>query len=156
MTTPYTTALAAATAAAWERHAQAIRYSLPGGCGGYVHLMQQPLLMAELAFTVAVREVVEAMHGDDQPTADYATEVMASAVQIADESVICEVESHGTPLGAATARTWDIGYLFDPEQHPPELIDKVERNIGYAVCRGLIEIDHTRRWTVRILRERGE
>lgn len=150
MTTPYTTALAAATAAAWERHAQAIRYSLPGGCGGYVHLMQQPLLMAELGFTAAVREVVETLHGDDQPTG-----VMASAVQIADESVICEVESHGTPLGPATERTWDIGYLFDLEQHPPELIDKAERNIGYAVCRGLIEIDHTRRWTVRILRETG-
>lgn len=151
MTTPYTTALAAATAAAWERHAQAIRYSLPGGCGCYVHLVHPHLLMAELGFTVAVREVLKQMHGEDQPTSHL--EIVKG--EIADESVICEVESHGTPLGPATERTWDIGYLFDPEQQPPELIDKAERNIGYAVCRGLLEIDHTRRWTVRILRETG-
>lgn len=147
--------MAAATAAAWERHAQAICYSLPGGCGGYVHLVHPHLLMAEIGFTVAVREVLEQMHGEDQPTTDYATGVMSSAVQIADESVICEVESHGTPLGPAADRTWDISYLFDPDEQPPELIDKAERDIGYAVCRGLIEIDHTRRWTVRILRETG-
>jgi hypothetical protein len=152
MTDLYSTALAAATAAAWERHAQAIRYSLPGGCGGHVHMVHPHLLMAELAFNVAVREVVQALHGEDQPGADYTTGVMASAIQIADESVICEVESHGTPLGDATERIWDISYLFDPEEQAPEMIDMAERNIGYAVCRGLLEIDHARRWTVRILK----
>jgi hypothetical protein len=66
MTTPYTTALSAATEAAWERHAQAIRYSLPGGCGGYLQLVQQPLLMAELGFREAVREVVRELGGRHQ------------------------------------------------------------------------------------------
>lgn len=44
--------------AAWQRHAQAFRYSWPGGFGGYVHLVQPSLVMAEPAFAAAVREVL--------------------------------------------------------------------------------------------------
>lgn len=50
-------ALESAIASAWERHAQAVKISWPGGCGGYIFL-QSEKTMARLSFEAAVREVV--------------------------------------------------------------------------------------------------
>jgi hypothetical protein len=57
-------ALAEATAAAWKRHAQRVKYQWPGGAGSYAAL-QTPELMAELGFTLAVREVLAKMESSN-------------------------------------------------------------------------------------------
>ena len=50
------TLLDTAIAAAWAKHAQRVKYQWPGGAGSYAAL-QTPELMAELGFTLAVREI---------------------------------------------------------------------------------------------------
>jgi hypothetical protein len=51
----------AAISALWARHSQPLLYSVPFGCGGYVHLKMQPELMAEIGFREACKELAAAL-----------------------------------------------------------------------------------------------
>jgi len=51
-----------AIAAAWAKHSQRPKTSIPAGCGGFA-LLQGPALMAELGFREAAREVLQEVTG---------------------------------------------------------------------------------------------
>ena len=81
------------------------------------------------------------------------TLLINSALQIADQAVLCDIECEGQQIGASSERRWDVSAMFDANEHSPEVIDMAEEGIAYAVSRGLVEIESRRRFTVRILRD---
>lgn len=81
--------------------------------------------------------------------------LIGSALKIADTAVICDVEAEGVRIGAPGERRWDISAMFNENEHSPEFVSMAEQGIAYGVMRGLLEIDTTRRFTVRILRQLG-
>lgn len=74
------------------------------------------------------------------------------AFEMAAEKVICEVESEGTRIGPGPDRRWDISAMFNPNEHAPENIDRAERDIGWALGSGLLELESGRPVVVRILK----
>ena len=84
--------------------------------------------------------------------APYTTALMRTALALADAYVICDVESEGRRVDPPSDRRWDVSAMFDPNEHSPEVIDMAEQAMGYGVMRGVLELDTTRPWTVRILR----
>lgn len=87
------------------------------------------------------------------PDTPLTTALIRSALQIADQAVVCDIESEGRQIGAPSERRWDVSAMFDENEHSPEFLDMAEQGIAYGVMRGLLEMDTTRRWTVRILRK---
>ena len=81
------------------------------------------------------------------------TLLIRSALQIADQAVLCDIESEGRLIGAPTERRWDVSAMFNVNEHTPEFLDMAEQGIAYGLMRGLLEMDNTRPWTVRILRD---
>ena len=79
--------------------------------------------------------------------------LIRSALQIADQAVLCDIESEGLLIGPPSERRWDVSAMFDENEHSPEFLDMAEQGIAYGVMRGLLEMDTTRRWTVRIVRD---
>lgn len=79
--------------------------------------------------------------------------LIRSALQIADQAVLCDVETEGRQIGTPSERRWDVSAMFDENEHSPEFIDMAEQGIAYGVMRGLLGMDTKRRWTVRILRD---
>ena len=86
------------------------------------------------------------------PDHPYTMALIRTALQIADQAVICDVECHGQRVGQPAERRWDVSAMFCEHEHSPEAIDMAEQAVGYGLMRGLFELDTTRRWTVRILR----
>lgn len=76
-----TTTTEAAIAAAWAKHAQRPKASLPAGCGGFA-LLQGPELMAELGFRQAVSEVldIDARQATDVQMLEAAVKVTGDAL----------------------------------------------------------------------------
>ena len=81
------------------------------------------------------------------------TLLIKSALQIADQAVLCDIECEGRQIGAPSERRWDVSAMFDANEHSAQVIDMAEEGIAYAVSRGLVEIESRRRFTVRILRD---
>ena len=84
------------------------------------------------------------------------TLLIKSALQIADQAVLCDIECEGRQIGAPSERRWDVSSMFDANEHSAQVIDMAEEGIAYAVSRGLVEIESRRRFTVRILRDDAE
>lgn len=83
----------------------------------------------------------------------YTTALIRTALQIADQAVVCDIETEGRQIGAPSERRWDVSAMFCEHEHSPEFLDMAQQAIGYGLVRGLLELDATRRWTVRILRD---
>lgn len=83
----------------------------------------------------------------DEPTLK---DLLLSALAIADRAVIADIETEGLRIGVPHARCYDVGFLLDSREQPPEAIDMFKEALGYAVCRRLVEIDIAHPHIVRI------
>jgi len=79
--------------------------------------------------------------------------LVASALQLADRAVVCDVETEGIRCPApAGAPVYDITPMFDSREHSPEFLDMASQGIAYGVGRGLFELLPELPVRVRLLR----
>ncbi len=62
------------------------------------------------------------------------------AVRIANEAVVCDIESNAYPIRSdcGTVTWYDTQPMLDPREHGPEIIDMVSEAIQYGVESGLL------------------
>lgn len=86
-------------------------------------------------------------------TDEMTTALVASALQLADRAVVCDVEAEGIRHPSpASARVYDITTMFDPREHTPEFLDMASQAIAYGISRGLFELLPGPCMLVRMLR----
>lgn len=68
--------------------------------------------------------------------------LVASALQLADRAVVCDVETEGICLAMRVdgEKLYDLTPMFDPREHSPEFLDMASQGIAYGVSRGLFEL----------------
>jgi hypothetical protein len=67
--------------------------------------------------------------------------LVASALQLADRAVVCDVEDEGIRHPSPdSARVYDITTMFDPREHSSECLDMASQAIAYGVSRGLFKL----------------
>lgn len=81
------------------------------------------------------------------------TLLIRSALQIADQAVICDVECEGRSVGPSGDRRWDVSAMFNADEHSPEFMDMAEQGIAYGVARGILVIEPGVQHTVRIVKD---
>lgn len=84
------------------------------------------------------------------------TALIVSATRLADRAVVCEVETEGV-LVEGSARdgqcpVYDIGAMFNTNEHSPFVIDMANEAIAYGIARGLFELLPDPPIRVRLLR----
>lgn len=80
--------------------------------------------------------------------------MVATALQLADRAVVCDVETEGTCLAmrADGEKLYDVTAMFDPREHSPEFLDMASQALAYGVSRGLFELLPGPPMLVRLLR----
>lgn len=65
--------------------------------------------------------------------------ISAMAHKIADQSVLCDIESNALPFTDAQGVAWhDTSTMLDPREQPDAVIDMAREAIDYALNRGLV------------------
>ena len=80
--------------------------------------------------------------------------MVATALQLADRAVVCDVETEGICLARRLdgEKLYDVTTMFDPREHSPEFLDMASQAIAYGVSRGLFELLPGPPMLVRLLR----
>ncbi len=92
------------------------------------------------------------MSGAARSAASPMLALVRQALELADEYVISDIESHGVRVGAPADRRWDVTSMFSEHEHCGQVIDMAERAIAYGLARGFLELETGRGHTLRILR----
>lgn len=91
----------------------------------------------------------------DTPTAAALGEQARLAHAIADDAVICDIESEGAKVIRQGVTWWDTRPMLSEHEHCAEVIDMAQRALAYARLRGLIEHHSSQPHLVLIKPRRG-
>jgi hypothetical protein len=82
-----------------------------------------------------------------------AAELVRHSMQIADQAVVCDIETGAVPVRDADDRRWyDVRPMLDEREHCTQMIDMATQGLAYALMRGLVQRHPTAAHLVRITR----
>ena len=81
--------------------------------------------------------------------------VMHLAYKLADEAVLCDIESEGVRVEQDGRRWYDVRPLLDERERSAECIDMAGEAIAYAIARGLAA-QHPQQWYLLVLARSGQ
>lgn len=80
--------------------------------------------------------------------------ISAMAHKIADQSVLCDIESNALPFTDAQGVAWhDTSTMLDPREQPDAVIDMMLLALDYAQARGIVTVHPTFPHLMRITRK---